>query len=146
MHQSLCRFITPCKKAGNASADYWLVKFYSCFTKYHSLPVHSGRETPQYIATLQSMEDIIRSIKATPSAHKTLCTKFKVKSWMDVLAKCSEEQLVQSALVKIEKDSSNFSTFVTMLRDTPGLDIADVMEEKMRELGELWYMNVGFFH
>ena len=93
------------------------------------------------------MEDIIRSIKATPSAHRTLCTKFKVKSWIDVLAKCSEEQLVQIALVKLEKDSSNFSIFVTMLRDTSGLDIADVVEERMRQLdGELWYMNVGFFH
>ena len=90
------------------------------------------------------MEDIIRSIKATPSAHKTLCTKFKAKSWMDVLAKCSEEQLVQTALVKIEQDSSNFSTFVTMLRDTPGLDyIADVMEERMRELVSSCIMNVA---
>ena len=56
---------------------------------------------------------------------------------MDVLATCSEEELVQSALVKIEQDSSNFSTFVTMLRETPGLDIADVVEERIRELGEL---------
>ena len=79
------------------------------------------------------MEDIIRSIKATPSAHKTLCTKFKVKSWIDVLATCSEEELVQTALVKIEQDSSNFSIFVTMLRDTPGLNyIADLVEERMR--------------
>ena len=85
------------------------------------------------------MEDIIRSIKATPSAHRTLCTKFKVKSWIDVLAKCSEEQLVQKALVKIEQDSGNFSTFVIMLRGTPGLDVADIVEERMRELGELWY-------
>ena len=84
------------------------------------------------------MEDIIRSIKATPSAHRTLCTKFKVKSWIDVLAKCSEEELVQKALMKIEQDSSNFSTFVTMLHDVPGLDVADIMEERMRELGMLW--------
>ena len=83
------------------------------------------------------MEDIIRSIKATLSAHETLCTKFKVKSWINVLATCSEEQLVQSALVKIEQDSSNFSTFVTMLSDTPGLDIGDIVEERMRELGML---------
>ena len=89
------------------------------------------------------MEDIIRSIKATPSAHETLCIKFQVKDWIDVLTECSEKQLVQKALVQIEQDSSNFSTFVTMLRDTPGLDIADMMEERMRELGELWYMNVG---
>ena len=147
MHQSLCRSITPSKKAGNASADRWLVQFHSCITKYHfPLLSPSGTETPQYRATLQSMEDIIRSIKATPSAHKTLCTKFKAKSWMDVLAKCSEEELVQSALVKIEKDSSNFLTFVTMLCDTPGLDIADIVEERMRELGELWYMYVSFFN
>ena len=144
MHQSLCRSITPCKKAGNASADCWLVKFHSCIIKYNSLPIHSGRETPQYKATLQSMVDIIRSLKASPSAHRTLCTKFKVKSWMDVLAKCSEEELVQTALVKIEQNSSNFSIFVTMLHDTPHLDIADMMEERMRELGKLWYMNVSF--
>ena len=92
------------------------------------------------------MEDIIRSIKATPSAHDTLCTKFQVKGWIDALAECSAKQLVQKALGKIEQDSSNFSIFVTMLRDTPGLDIADVVEERMRELGELWYMNVSFFH
>ena len=91
------------------------------------------------------MGDIIRSIKATPSAHGTLCTKFKENLWIDVLAKCSEEELVQTALVKIEQHSGNFSTFVTMLRDTPGLDcIADVVEERMRELGELWYMYVSF--
>ena len=53
-----------------------------------------------------------------------------------MLAECSEEELVQSALVKIEQDSSNFSTFVTMLHDTPGLIIADVVEERMRELGK----------
>ena len=144
VHQSLCRFITPYKKAGNAKADCWSVKSHSYITKYHFLPLYSGRETPQYKATLLSMEDIIRSIRATPSAHKTLCTKFKVKSWIDVLAKCSEEELVQKALVKIEQDSSRFSTFVTMLRDTPGLDIADVVEERMRELCEIWCMNISF--
>ena len=83
------------------------------------------------------MEDIIRSIKATPSAHTTLCTKFKVESWIDILAKCSEEELVQKALVKIEQDSSNFSTFVTMLRDTSGIDIVEIVEERMRKIGEL---------
>ena len=98
------------------------------------------------------MEDIIKSISSirsigdTPSARKTLCTKFQVKGWIDTLAKCSAKQLVQNALVKIEQDSSNFSTFVTMLRDTPGLKIPGIVEKKMRELGELWYMNVGFFH
>ena len=98
------------------------------------------------------MEDIIKSISSirsigdTPSARETLCTKFQVKGWIDTLAECSAKQLVQNALVKIEQDSSNFSTFVTMLHDTPGLIIADVMEERMRELGELWYMNVGFFY
>ena len=53
---------------------------------------------------------------------------------------------MQKALVEIEQDSSNFSTFVSMLRDTPALNIAHVVEKKMKELGELWCMNVGFFH
>ena len=88
---------------------------------------------------------IIRSIRATPDAHRTLCAKFKEKSWIDV-AQCSEEELVGKALVKIEHDSSYFSTFVSMLCDTSALNIADVVEKKMRELGELWCVNVGFFH
>ena len=52
---------------------------------------------------------------------------------------------MQTALVKIEQDSSNFSIFVTMLHDTPGLDIADIVEERLRELSELWYMYVIIF-
>ena len=99
-----------------------------------SLPFYIGRGTPQYIATLESMEDIIRSIKATPSAHRTLCTKYKAKGWIDILAKSSEEELVELAVEKIRQNSSNFSTFVGMLQDTPGLeDIADIIKERTKE-------------
>ena len=83
------------------------------------------------------MEDIIKSIRATPSALDTLCTKFQARGWVDVLTECSEKQLVLKALVQMEQNSSNFLTFVAMLRDTQGLGVADIVEERMRELGML---------
>ena len=80
------------------------------------------------------MEDITRSIKATPSALDTLCTKFAMADWMDYIGKCSEEKLIRCALEKIRQDSSKYSTFLAMIRDTTGLDtVADAMEQRLRE-------------
>ena len=95
----------------------------------------SGKETPQYKAVLQSMEDIKRSIKATPSALETLRTKFQMTNWIDYVDKCSEKELVVCALENIRNDSSKYSTFLAMIRDTPGLDtVANIMEQKKENM------------
>ena len=100
------------------------------------LGVHIGAAvrviTPQYKAVQKSMEDIIRAIRATPSAKDTLCIKFKQENWIDMTDDCSEAQLVECVLEKIRQDPSKFATFVSMLRDTPGItDVADKLEHNM---------------
>ena len=83
------------------------------------------------------MEDIIRSIKSTPSAHSTLRVKFKANSWIDIISECSEEELVLCGMEKIRQDISNYSAFIKMLQDTQGLDtLVSIIEERMRGYGE----------
>jgi hypothetical protein len=82
------------------------------------------------------MEQIIRCVESTPSAHRTLCTKFQAKGWIDVIADCSVNQLVQCALERIRHDSSEFPTLLAMLHDTAGLrTVANKVEKKMEEFG-----------
>jgi hypothetical protein len=82
------------------------------------------------------MEQIIRCVESTPSAHRTLCTKFQAKGWIDVIADCSVNQLVQCALERIRQDSSEFPTFLAMLHVTAGLrTVANKVEKKMEEFG-----------
>ena len=91
-----------------------------------------GVSTPQYKAVQKSMEDITRSLQATPSAKDTLCIKFKQEGWIDTIDDCSEAQLVECVLEKIRQDPSKFATFVSMLRDTAGItDVADKLEHNM---------------
>jgi hypothetical protein len=84
------------------------------------------------------MEEVVRYLKATPNAHETLSIEFKSEGWIDHITNCSEEQLYQCALERIRQDQqgSQFSTFLTMLHDTPGLnEVANKVEQRWRECG-----------
>ena len=76
----------------------------------------------------------MQAIKATPSVKETLSIKFKMAEWIDTTTKCTEEELVQCALEKVQQDPNHFQTFVRMLQDTPGMDIiAKKLEQKERD-------------
>ena len=75
----------------------------------------SGKSTPEYTAVRRRMETIIRALETDNEAKKTLCIKFKVDEWMDVIAKEKDippADLVTKALNKIEKSPiSNYKIF-----------------------------------
>ena len=120
----------------NDLLNHFWVRVQDIYTYTHYI-IFTGKNTPQYEVMLQSMEDIIRSIKSTPSTHSTLRVKFKAKSWIDIISECSEEELVLCGMEKIRQDISNYSVFMKMLQDTQGLDtLVSIIEERMRGYGE----------
>ena len=90
----------------------------------------SGTDTPQYKAVLSLRSDMIRLIKATPSMMETISSLFKETKWMDILAKCSESELVDCALEKIKQDSAQFSTLLSVLQKTVGMQ--EIVEKLQR--------------
>ena len=72
---------------------------------------------------LTSLDSIIETIKATPSAKDSLSVKFKMSRWIDANVDCSEADLVFCALGRIQQDPNQFPLFLAMLRATAGMDI-----------------------
>ena len=84
----------------------------------------SGKSTPEYKNVLDSMEALERAIKADGHAKDSLCTKFKMESWIDVNVKNEDidgSNLITKVLITIEQSASEHETFWKMLNDTTGL-------------------------
>ena len=61
-------------------------------------------------------------MEATPSMTQDLSTQFKMKGWIKITADCSQVELINCALEKIQRDpSKNFTLFVEMLHATVGM-------------------------
>ena len=100
-------------------------------TMFITLASSSGRDTPQYKAILRSFETITNCIIATPSAKQAIIRKFKMESWIDVNTDCSEDDIVQCALERVQQNAFQFQQFISMLRNTTGMaDIVRILEEK----------------
>ena len=100
-------------------------------TMFITIASSSGRDTPQYKAILRSFETIINCIIATPSAKQTIIRKFKMESWIAVNTDCSEDDIVQCALERVQQNAFQFQQFISMLRNTTGMaDIVRILEEK----------------
>ena len=82
----------------------------------------SGTSTREYKNVRESMEPLIRAIKADDEAKETLFTKFQAVSWIDVTVRdISAKSLVTKALDMIERSPTEHETFLKMLNDTTGL-------------------------
>ena len=100
-------------------------------TMFLTLASSSGRNTPQYKAILRSFETITNCIIATPGAKQTIIRKFKMESWIAVNTDCSEDDIVQCALERVQQNAVQFQQFLSMLRNTTGMaDIVRILEEK----------------
>lgn len=82
-----------------------------------------GKSTPQYEIVKTNMEKLIRTIRATKDAGKTLRIKFISAGWFDPNATSDAFSLIQKALNKIENDPAQYGTFYDMLKDIPELDL-----------------------
>ena len=119
------------EQLGNSRYVNSLQLFLLLYTIIIKIACSTGRETPQYKAVLHLFEAIVQAIKATPSVKESLSIKFITAEWIDTTTQCTEKELVQCALGKIEQESSKFQTFVRMLRETTGMDtIAKMVKQK----------------
>ena len=80
-----------------------------------------GRDTPQYRAVLDNLDGLVRSIKATPGAENHLQRQFMVKKWIDITTQSNADELITSALSKIEMNAENYKVFIEMLESVTGL-------------------------
>ena len=54
-----------------------------------------------------------------------------MESWIAVNTDCSEDDIVQCALEKVQQNAFQFQQFLSMLRNTTGMaDIVRILEEK----------------
>ena len=83
----------------------------------------SGTNTTQYRAVLNSLQDIITAIKATPDMKETLSVKFMMEQWIQPTAACSEADLAKCALEKVRQDPEQFSILVDMFYNVAGMGI-----------------------
>ena len=82
-----------------------------------------GKDTREYGSILSSLNSITESLKVNQSAKDTLTRKFQEHKWLDTVAKPTEGDLVRLALSRIENDVNQFAEFMTMLKQTAGMDI-----------------------
>ena len=80
-------------------------------------------DTTQYKAVLNSLQDIISALKATPGVKETLSIMFTMKQWIEPTATCSEADLAICALEKVRQDPGQFSILVDMFHNTAGMKI-----------------------
>ena len=59
----------------------------------------------------------------TPSANTALSIKFIQENWIEPGVKCSNDNLLESALAQILQKASQFQVFLSMLRDMAGMDL-----------------------
>ena len=83
----------------------------------------SGTDTTQYRAVLNSLQDIITAIKATPDVKETLSVKFMMKQWIQPTTASSEVDLAKCALEKVRQDPEQFPILVDMFHNVAGMDI-----------------------
>ena len=89
----------------------------------------SGRNTPEYKKVKNNMENIVEALKATPSAKDKLSMKCKQNEWLSESVDPLEEDLVRLVLERIRQRASQFTLFISMLRQITGMDqIADTLE------------------
>ena len=81
-----------------------------------------GRSSPEFKAVLAHMQQLKRALAANKDAKRNLFEEFKMAEWIDVQVKSkSPGVLVDIALNQIERSSSNYKEFYTMLNKTTGL-------------------------
>ena len=83
----------------------------------------SGLETPEYKAVINAYGDITHALQMIPTANAELSTKFIQENWIAPGVKCSNNDLLNSALVQIRLKASQFQVFLSMLRDMAGMDL-----------------------
>ena len=83
----------------------------------------SGKETPEYKAVINAYGDITRALQMTPSANAELSRRFIQENWIEPGVKCSNDDLLNSALYQIRQKASQFQVFLSMLRDMAGMDL-----------------------
>ena len=84
-----------------------------------------GIETQEYRAILNKMNTLIETLKVTLGATHSLTMKFQERDWLSPttnVTEVTEENLISCVLVRIEKDTSSFYEFLTMLRSIVGMD------------------------
>ena len=81
-----------------------------------------AKSSPEYVAVLTCMQQIIRAIEADDHAKEHLCREFQMAEWLDVNVRdISAGDLVRKALSMIEISCSNYEKFYTMLNNIVGL-------------------------
>lgn len=82
----------------------------------------SGDSTEHYRRVKANFASIVRSLEANPDAFKSLCRKFREKSWIqkvDVAPDC----LLNVVLDRIRLNVKAYDEFIEMLGNVDGLDL-----------------------
>ena len=80
--------------------------------------IHAG-----YDCVCSHLVNITSLIQTTKGARERLTQHYIQRRWLDSTQNPSENELVKQALLRIKIDPSQYDTFLTMLRDTEGLDL-----------------------
>ena len=91
-----------------------------------------SEKSPEFDAVRNTYTTITSALQSIPDTKKKLLAKFKQDGWIAIDTDCSEEELVECALKKIELNPRNFNVFVTMLHNTVGMQ--DVAEKILEHL------------
>ena len=80
--------------------------------------IHTG-----YDCVCSHLVNITSLIQTTKGARERLTQHYIQQRWLDSTQNPSENELVKQALLRIKIDPSQYDTFLTMVRDTEGLDL-----------------------
>ena len=76
-----------------------------------------------YDCVCSHLVNITSLLQITKGARERLTQHYIQRRWLDSTQSPSENELVQQALLRIKIDPSQYDTFLTMIRDTEGLDL-----------------------
>ena len=92
-------------------------------------PKRSGKDTPEYKIVRKNIANFINTVKSTKT-QVSLQTQFSQRRWISVQVDSkTAEDLVTTALSRIENDSNEHSVLLEMLHDIPELGQT---EEKLK--------------
>ena len=99
--------------------------------------------SPEYNKVLNNISKIVTALKLS-EATGSLTTQFHQKKWLAPTEHPTEDKLVNIALGRIMLDPSSLTTFIEMLKATPGLSgIVALLEGCKQESTCVVYMYIG---